>query len=61
MVKLSPPSSDDLKRVLIYWANDVYAGFFPDWFYKHIGKIFFSDKRPPDYWAERGYDWYAGL
>ena len=28
---------------------------------KRIGKIFFSDQRPPDYWAERGYDWYAGL
>lgn len=28
---------------------------------KQIGKIFFSDVRPPDYWAERGYDWYAGL
>lgn len=28
---------------------------------KRIGKIFFSDKRPPDYWAERGYDWYSGL
>jgi hypothetical protein len=28
---------------------------------KRIGRIFFSDKRPPDYWAERGYDWYAGL
>ena len=28
---------------------------------KKIGKIFFSDTRPRDYWAERGYDWYAGL
>ncbi len=28
---------------------------------KQIGKIFFSDERPPDYWHERGYDWYAGL
>ncbi len=28
---------------------------------KQIGKIFFSDTRPPDYWAEIGYDWYAGL
>jgi hypothetical protein len=28
---------------------------------KRIGKIFFSDQRPPDYWAERGYDWYSGL
>jgi hypothetical protein len=28
---------------------------------KRIGKIFFSDIRPPDYWAERGYDWYAGF
>lgn len=28
---------------------------------KRIGRIFFSDIRPPDYWAERGYDWYSGL
>jgi DMSO/TMAO reductase YedYZ molybdopterin-dependent catalytic subunit len=28
---------------------------------KRIGKIYFSDERPPDYWAERGYDWYSGL
>lgn len=28
---------------------------------KRIGKIFFSDQRPPDYWAEQGYDWFAGL
>jgi DMSO/TMAO reductase YedYZ molybdopterin-dependent catalytic subunit len=28
---------------------------------KRIGKIFFSDERPPDYWAEQGYDWFAGL
>lgn len=27
---------------------------------KRIGTIFFSDQRPPDYWAERGYDYYAG-
>ncbi len=28
---------------------------------KRIGTIRFSDTRPADYWAERGYDWYAGL
>jgi DMSO/TMAO reductase YedYZ molybdopterin-dependent catalytic subunit len=28
---------------------------------KRIGKIFFSDTRPPDYWAEKGYDWYSGF
>lgn len=28
---------------------------------KRIGRIFFSDQRPPDYWAERGYDWFSGL
>ena len=28
---------------------------------KRIGKIIFSDERPRDYWAERGYDWYSGL
>lgn len=27
---------------------------------KQIGKISFSDVRPKDYWAEQGYDWYAG-
>lgn len=28
---------------------------------KQIGKIFFSDRRPPDYWAQEGYDWYSDL
>ncbi len=28
---------------------------------KRVGTIFFGDERPADYWAERGYDWYAGL
>jgi DMSO/TMAO reductase YedYZ molybdopterin-dependent catalytic subunit len=28
---------------------------------KKIGKIFLSNERPPDYWAERGYDWYSDL
>jgi DMSO/TMAO reductase YedYZ molybdopterin-dependent catalytic subunit len=28
---------------------------------KRVGRIIFTDKRPPDFWAERGYDWYAGL
>ena len=27
---------------------------------KRIGAIRFTDTRPADYWAERGYDWYAG-
>ncbi len=27
---------------------------------KRIGTIRFSDQRPADYWAEQGYDWYAG-
>jgi DMSO/TMAO reductase YedYZ molybdopterin-dependent catalytic subunit len=27
---------------------------------KRIGTIRFTDQRPKDYWAERGYDWYAG-
>lgn len=27
---------------------------------KRIGTIRFSDERPADFWAERGYDWYAG-
>jgi DMSO/TMAO reductase YedYZ molybdopterin-dependent catalytic subunit len=27
---------------------------------KRIGTVRFSDVRPADYWAERGYDWYAG-
>lgn len=27
---------------------------------KRIGTIRFTDERPGDYWAERGYDWYAG-
>jgi hypothetical protein len=28
---------------------------------KRIGKIEFSLSPPKDYWAERGYDWYAGF
>jgi len=28
---------------------------------KRIGTIFFSDQRPPDYWFERGYDYFSGL
>jgi Oxidoreductase molybdopterin binding domain len=28
---------------------------------KRLGTIFFSNERPPDYWAERGYDYYSGL
>jgi hypothetical protein len=27
---------------------------------KRIGTIRFTDERPADYWAERGYDWYSG-
>jgi DMSO/TMAO reductase YedYZ molybdopterin-dependent catalytic subunit len=28
---------------------------------KRIGHIRFQDERPSDYWADRGYYWYAGL
>ena len=28
---------------------------------KRIGLIRFTRERPKDFWAERGYDWYAGL
>ena len=28
---------------------------------KRIGSIAYTDERPRDYWAEDGYDWYAGL
>ena len=28
---------------------------------KRIGTIDFSNTRPPDYWAEKGYDYYTGL
>lgn len=27
---------------------------------KRIGTLAFTDTRPADYWAEQGYDWYAG-
>jgi hypothetical protein len=27
---------------------------------KRIGRIAFTDTRPADFWAERGYDWYSG-
>jgi DMSO/TMAO reductase YedYZ molybdopterin-dependent catalytic subunit len=28
---------------------------------KRVGLIRFQDERPPDYWGDQGYDWYAGL
>jgi hypothetical protein len=28
---------------------------------KWLGRIRFQDERPRDFWAEQGYDWYAGL
>ncbi len=28
---------------------------------KRIGTVFFSNQRPPDYWFEKGYDYYCGL
>jgi DMSO/TMAO reductase YedYZ molybdopterin-dependent catalytic subunit len=28
---------------------------------KCIGTLYFSNQRPPDYWAERGYDYFSGL
>ncbi len=28
---------------------------------KRIGTIYFDNDPPPDYWAERGYDYYSGL
>ena len=28
---------------------------------KRISTITYTDERPADYWAEEGYDWYAGL
>lgn len=28
---------------------------------KQLGTMYFSNQKPPDYWAERGYDYYAGL
>lgn len=28
---------------------------------KRIGRLSFTRQRPKDYWAERGYDWYAGF
>ena len=28
---------------------------------KRIGTLFFSNQRPPDYWYEKGYDYYSGL
>jgi hypothetical protein len=28
---------------------------------KRIGTLYFDNNRPPDYWAERGYDYYSGL
>jgi len=28
---------------------------------KWLGRVRFADERPTDFWAEQGYDWYAGL
>ena len=28
---------------------------------KRIGTITYTDHKPPDFWAEQGYDWYAGM
>ncbi len=28
---------------------------------KRIGTMYFDNERPPDYWFERGYDYYSGL
>lgn len=28
---------------------------------KRIGRIYFSDEQPKDFWTEQGYDWFAGL
>jgi DMSO/TMAO reductase YedYZ molybdopterin-dependent catalytic subunit len=28
---------------------------------KRIGSITYTNERPEDYWANEGYDWYAGL
>lgn len=28
---------------------------------KRIGTMYFANERPPDYWAERGYDYFSGL
>lgn len=28
---------------------------------KRIGTIYFTNERPPDYWYERGYDYFSGL
>ncbi len=28
---------------------------------KRIGTLYFSNQRPPDYWFERGYDYFSGL
>jgi len=28
---------------------------------KRIGRIEYTNQRPPDYWAEQGYDYYSGL
>jgi DMSO/TMAO reductase YedYZ molybdopterin-dependent catalytic subunit len=28
---------------------------------KRVGRIEYTNDRPADYWAEEGYDWFAGL
>ena len=28
---------------------------------KQIGRITYTDTKPADYWASKGYDWHGGL
>jgi DMSO/TMAO reductase YedYZ molybdopterin-dependent catalytic subunit len=50
---LSPPHGAPLRLVIPvkYGIKNI----------KQIARIIFTNDRPADYWAERGYDWYAGL
>ena len=46
-----------IARRIVCWVREeqrIQAG-------ERIGLIRFQDERPSDYWAGRGYDWYAGL
>jgi DMSO/TMAO reductase YedYZ molybdopterin-dependent catalytic subunit len=50
---LSPPHGAPLRLVIPvkYGIKNI----------KQIARVTFTNDRPADYWAERGYDWYAGL
>jgi hypothetical protein len=53
---LARPSAGDI----LAWFRVPLSGVHGIKSVNRIGTISFTNERPPDFWAERGYDWYAG-